>query len=83
MPKGDARCSQSAILFNVERKASDKIIPRSNKRAREEIEDTSPTLLLNQASTSTIIEEPITVNINYVSPRANNNNQNTDKLVIN
>ena len=81
MSKGEARRSQSAI-FNFERKASHKIILRSNKRAREETEDTPPTLLVNQASTSTITEEPITVNVNYLSCRANNNKQNTDKLKL-
>ena len=82
MSKGEARRSQSAISSNFERKASHKIIPRSNKRAREETEDTPPTLLVNQASTSTITEEPITVNVNYLSCRANNNKQNTDKLAL-
>ena len=57
-------------------------MPISNKRAREEIEDTSPTLLVNQASTSTITEEPITVNANYLSPRADNKNQNSDELAL-
>ena len=62
--QGRPRQSQSAILFNIERKVSDKFIPGSNKRPREEIEDTSLTLLVNQAATSTIIEKPITVNVN-------------------
>ena len=35
-----------------------------------------------QASTSTIIEEPITVNANYLSPRGYNNNRNTGKLAL-
>ena len=70
------------MSFNVERKASDKMISRSNKRAREEIEDTSPTQPVNQASTSTITEESIIVNVNYLSPRANNNTQNTYKLAL-
>ena len=82
MSKEEARCSQSAISFNVKRKASDKIIPRSNKRAREVIEDTSLTLLVHQAATSTISEEPIAVHVNYFSPRANNSNQKTDKLAL-
>ena len=51
-------------------------------QSKEEIEDTSLTLLVNQASTSTITEEPITVNSNYFSPGSNNNNQNTDKLAL-
>ena len=80
MSKGEARGSQSEISFNVERKVSDKIISRSKKRAREEVEDTYPTLLVNKASTSTITEEPITVNVNYPSPRANNNNQNLKEI---
>ena len=70
------------MSFNVERKASDKMISRSNKRAREEIEDTSPTQPVNQASTSTITEESTIVNVNYLSPRANNNTQNTYKLAL-
>ena len=37
--------------------------------------------MVNQASTSTIAEEPMTVDTNYLSPGANNNNQNIDKLV--
>ena len=45
---GKARRNQSAISFKVERKVSDKIIPRSNKRAREETENSPPTLLVNQ-----------------------------------
>ena len=64
LEQGRPRQSQSAILFNIERKVSDKFIPGSNKRPREEIEDISLTLLVNQAATSTIIEEPITVNVN-------------------
>ena len=64
LEQGRARQRQSAILFNIERKVSDKFIPGSNKRPREEIEDTSLTLLVNQAATSTIIEKPITVNVN-------------------
>ena len=57
MSKGKARQNQSAISFKVARKASVKIIPRSSKRAREETENTPPTLLVNQASTSTMTEE--------------------------
>ena len=38
MSKGEAGRNQSKISFNVERKASDKIIPRSNKRAKEEVD---------------------------------------------
>ena len=49
MSMGEARRSQSAISFNFERKASYKIIPRSNKRASEETEDTPPTLLCRRA----------------------------------
>ena len=64
LEQGRPRQSQSAILFNIERKVSDKFIPGSNKRPSEEIEDTSLTLLVNQAATSTIIEKPITVNVN-------------------
>ena len=82
MSKGEARRSQSPISFNVERKALDKIIPRSKKRAREEAEGTPPTLLVNQASTSAITEEPITVNVNYLPAQANNNKQNSDKLAL-
>ena len=37
---------------------------------------------VNQASTSTITEELISVNMSYFSPRNNNNNQNTDKLTL-
>ena len=80
MSKGEARHSQSETSFNIKRKARDKIIPRSN--IREEIADTSPTILVNQASISTIAEELITVNTNFTSPRASNNNQNPDKLPL-
>ena len=68
MSKGKARRCQSVISFNVERKRSDKIITRTNKRARQEIEDTSATLLVNQASTSSITEETTIVNVSYFSP---------------
>ena len=47
-------------------------------KEKEVVEDTSPTLLINQASTSTIREAPITVYMNYRSPQANKNNPNTD-----
>ena len=78
MLKGEAGRSQSAISFNVERKACDKIILRSNKTGREEEENMSLTLLVNQASTSTITEESITINTSYLPPQDNNNNPNTD-----
>ena len=68
MPKGKAGRCQSMISFNVERKPSDKIIARTNKRARQEIEDTSATLLVNQASTSSVTEETTIVNVSYFSP---------------
>lgn len=55
------------IIFNVEKKGSDKIIPKSNKRAREDIENTILTVLFNQASTSSITEEPIRTSPNYLS----------------
>ena len=71
-----------AISLKFERKASDQIIPRSNKRARQETEDTSPSMMVNQTSTSTITEGSLTVNVNYLSPRAGNNNHNTDKLAL-
>ena len=74
--KREARRSQSEAS-----ETSNKIIPRSNKRARGEIKDRSTTILVNQASTSTITEEPMTVDTNCLSPGANNNNQNIDKLV--
>ena len=37
---------------------------------------------VNQASTSTITEEPILVNMSYFSLRNNNNNQNTNKRTL-
>lgn len=82
MSKREAERNQMTISFNIDRKASGKIIPRSNKRTKEEIEDTSPILFVNRASTSTTTEEPIATNANYLSPRANNNNQSTDKIAL-
>ena len=55
------------IISNVEKKGSDKIIPKSNKIAREDIENTILTVLFNQASTSSITEEPIRTSPNYLS----------------
>ena len=78
MSKGEARHNQSAMSFNVEKKACDKIIPRSNKTERKVVKDTSPTPLVNQASTSTIREKSIRVYTNYLSPQANKSNPNID-----
>ena len=79
MSKGEARRSQSAISFNFEQVTKSF---QDQTKEQERKQDTPPTLLVNQASTSTITEEPITVNVNYLSCRANNNKQNTDKLAL-
>ena len=79
MSKGETRHSRSAYNLMLRGKQVTKLFQDQSK---EEIEDISLTLLVNQASTSTITEEPITVNSNYFSSGSNNNNQNTDKLAL-
>ena len=67
------------ISFNSQRLRSDKIVPKSSKADREKIDDAIPALLVNQASTFTITEEPKITCPNSLFLRTNNNNQNTVK----
>ena len=54
---------------------------RSNKRAREEIEDTSPTVLISQASTATITDETVNQNRKFLTASpALGQKHNTDRL---
>ena len=58
-----------AISFSVLKKQRKTLNQRSNKRAREETEDTNPTVIITQVSTATITNETV--------------NQNRKKLIVN
>ena len=54
---------------------------RSNKRAREEIEDTNPTVLISQVATATITDETVNQNRNVLTASpALGQKHNTDGL---
>ena len=67
MSTGDAKRNQSTIALSFGRKQGQSSIQRSNKRLRQEIEDPNPAVIVNQASTATIIEETVNTNPNLLS----------------
>lgn len=57
MSTWDPRRSQSEVIFSVLKKQGETSNQRSNKRARQKIEDTKPTAVISQATTGTINNE--------------------------
>ena len=77
MSTAEAKCSQSAIFFNVVKKHGDISNQRPGKRLRGGIEDLTPEILVSQASASTITNEDDNTNPNLFTakpPRPHNNN---------
>ena len=50
------------ISFSILKKQRETSNQRSNKRAREETEDTNPTVIITQASTATVTNETVNQN---------------------
>ena len=67
MSSGGARHSQLTIVFGALRKRGETSNQRSFKRAKEEIEDTNPTVIITQASTATITNETVNQNLNCLT----------------
>ena len=67
MSSGRARYSQLTIVFSALRKQGETSNQRSFKRAKEEIEDTNPTVIITQASTATITNETVNQNLNCLT----------------
>ena len=81
MSSGDARRSQSAISLNVIMKQGETSAQRSTKILREDTEHLTPETLINNFSTSTIIQEEDDINSNLLTA-APTQNHNTDGLAI-
>ena len=81
MSTAEAKCSQSAIFFNVVKKHGDISNQRPGKRLRGGIEDLTPEILVSQASASTITSESDNTNPNLLTATAPRT-QNTDALAI-
>ena len=81
MSTAEAKCSQSAIFFNVVKKHGDISNQRPGKRLRGGIEDLTPEILVSQASASTITSESDNTIPNLLTTTAPRT-QNTDALAI-
>ena len=62
-----------AISFSVLKKQRKTSNQRSNKRAREETEDTNPTVIITQVSTATITNETVNQNRKKIDCKYNKN----------
>ena len=86
MSPGDARCSQSAISFNVIEKQGKASAQRSTNRIQEETLlqvcrcITTPGVLISNSST--IMEEEGNINSNLLTAALPPQNHYTDELVI-
>ena len=58
----DARSNKSQIALSFQRKQGKCSRQRSNKRPREESEDSQPAVIVSQASTATITVETVNTN---------------------
>ena len=67
MSSGGARHSQLTIVFSALGKQGETSNQRSFKWAKEEIEDTNPTVIITQASTATITNETVNQNLNCLT----------------
>ena len=60
MSTGDASCSESAISFSFTKKQSENTTSqRPTKQSREHPEETTPTIIVSQASAATITKESV------------------------
>ena len=79
MSSGDARHSQSAILFNVTKKQGETSSQRSTKRLWEDTEHLTPEIMISNSSSSTVIQEEGNINSNLLTATPP---QNQDGLAI-
>ena len=71
----------AANFFNLIKKQGETLTQRSTKRLREDTEHSTPGILINNSSTSTMIQEEDNINSNLLTA-APPQNYNTDGLAI-
>ena len=83
MSTGDARRSQSAISFSFTKKQSENTTSqRATKRLGENLEEATPTIIVNQASTVTITEESVNINHKLLTASPNHYTQPNCRLAL-